>query len=417
LEKGLIGSKLRVSFLSQLFDPENSIKGAQFLARLKSAGFEISVVTTFPSYPAGKLYPEYLRQHFIKNEIINGVPVVRLPTYINRSSSIIKRSLSYLTFGFVSLLYLFFKKKPDLLYIYYPPLIGGLVGLFLKKFFRVPYIYEVQDLWPEALQAAGKIDDKMFIYRLINRLINQVYSSASAIFVQSNGFKDVLISKGVCSNKIHCIYNWTNEHDVLKENTKFSNLELFKNNKFNILYAGNFGPAQDLSNLLSAAHLIEQGNSDSPIHFWLLGGGLQSQLLKDEMSSLGLSNITFLDWVSPKKAAELQSHADALLVHLAADSIYEITVPQKLQAYMFIGKPILLCVAGEAETILRSGHFGISAKPGDPRSLAAAAIDLSNMSKMELLKLGSNGKTYYQQNMSMQEGEYKTALAIKSIKI
>ena len=417
MEKILVGAPLQITFLSQLFDPENSIKGAKFLARLNDIGLKFSVVTTFPSYPAGKLYPSYSRQYIIKTETMDGVPIVRLPTYINRSSSIIKRSFSYLTFGFVSLCYLFFKKKPDLLYIYYPPLVGGLVGLFFKKFFRVPYIYEVQDLWPEALQAAGKIHEKMLIYRLIDRLINRIYDSASAIFVQSNGFKDILISKGVNSHKIHCIYNWTNEHDGLQEKTKPSNSELFKNDKFNILYAGNFGPAQDLSNLLSSAHYIEQTNSNSPIHFWLLGGGLQSQLLKDEMSSLGLSNITFLDWVPPKQASELQSHADALLVHLAEDSIYEITLPQKLQTYMFIGKPILLCVAGEAATILKKGNFGINAKPGDPRSLAAAAIDLSNMSKMELFNLGINGKTYYQQNMSMQEGVYKTALAIKSIKI
>ena len=77
MEKGLIGITLKVTFLSQLFDPENSIKGAKFLARLKLAGLEISVVTTFPSYPAGKLYPEYPRQHFIKTESLNGVPIVK----------------------------------------------------------------------------------------------------------------------------------------------------------------------------------------------------------------------------------------------------------------------------------------------------------------------------------------------------
>ena len=131
-----MGTILQITFLSQLFDPENSIKGSKFLSRLMDFGYEVSVVTAFPSYPAGKLYPNYSRQHFIKTESLDGVPVARLPTYINRSSSIIKRSLSYLTFGIVSLAYLFFKKKPDLLYVYYPPLIGGLVGLFLKKVFN-----------------------------------------------------------------------------------------------------------------------------------------------------------------------------------------------------------------------------------------------------------------------------------------
>ena len=410
-----MGPKLQVTFLSQLFDPENSIKGSQFLARLKHTGLDISVVTTFPSYPAGKLYPEYPRQHFIKTESLNGIPIVRLPTYINRSSSIIKRSLSYLTFGFVSSAYLLLKKKPDLLYIYYPPLIGGIVGLFLKKFFRVPYIYEVQDLWPEALEAAGKLNETSRIYKLIDRLINRIYDSASVIFVQSNGFKDVLISKGVSSEKIHCIYNWTNEYDEVGVSQVCGSSKLFKTEKFNILYAGNFGPAQGLSNLLKSARLIDRTSCSKPVHFWLLGGGLQSEALKNEMLLLDLSNVTFLDWVPPNEAAELQSRADALLVHLAADPIYEITLPQKLQAYMFIGKPVLLCVSGEAEDILKSGHFGVCAKPGDPQSLSNAALALSGMSQEDLLMLGSRAKIFYKENMSMEKGIFKTARAIKSI--
>ena len=406
---------MKVIFLSQLFDPENSIKGAQFLVRLNLTGLDISVVTTFPSYPAGKLYPEYPRQHFIKFENLNGVPIVRLPSYINRSSSIIKRSLSYLSFGCVSLTYLLLKKKPDLLYIYYPPVIGGLVGLFLKRFFRVPYIYEVQDFWPEALVAAGKLNRTGLIYKLIDRLINRIYASASAIFVQSNGFKEALIFKGVNSQKIHCIYNWTNEHNKGDGNTAFGNSGLFKTDKFNILYAGNLGPSQDLKNLLRAAKLIDGVKSLKPVHFWLLGEGLQSEALKDEMVSLGLSNVTFLDWVSPEKAANIQAYADALLVHLAADPIYEITIPQKLQAYMSLGKPVLLCVAGEAEEILKSGRFGVSAKPGDPQSLSNAALALSKMSQEELLILGSRAKLFYEENLSMEKGVFKTALAIKSI--
>ena len=177
---------------------------------------------------------------------------------------------------------------------------GGVVGLLLKKFFHVPYIYEVQDLWPESLAATGKLKKTSLLYSLIDQLINKVYSSASAIFVQSNGFKDVLISKGVSNKKIHCIYNWTKEHNEVGAGPVVDT-ELFKADKFNILYAGNFGPAQSLSNLLKAAALIDKTNNAKPLHFWLLGDGLQSQALKEEMQSLGLSNVTFIDWVSPGK--------------------------------------------------------------------------------------------------------------------
>ena len=82
---------------------------------------------------------------------------------------------------------------------------------------------------------------------------------------------------------------------------------------------------------------------------------------------------------------------------------------------MFIGKPILLCAAGEAATILKTGQFGVSAKPGDPQALSDAAVTLSKMTEEELLFMGDKAKTFYRDNMSMENGVHKTALAIKSI--
>ncbi len=396
---------MRILFLSQLFDPENSIKGAKFLSKLKENDFEIEVVTTYPSYPLGKIFPEYKRQKLFMRDFIDGVEVIRLPTFINRSSSSIMRFLSYFSFGIVSFFYLFFfKKKYDVIYCYYPPVIGGLIGIIFKKIFKTPYIYDVQDLWPEALSAANKLKKNTFLYGLIEKLIKKIYFEAEHIIVLSNGFKEKLISKGIPSFKITRVYNWTNEDIRISEKHQSQKVDIFSNGKFNILYAGNIGPSQRLECILESAKILSEKYQNNNVHFWFLGGGLELDSLKNQVRYFKLQNVSFLSWVTPKVASTYMSSADALLAHLGNDEILEITIPQKLQSYMFHKKPILLGINGEASNLLKEFDFGINAKSCDVKSLTESILRLSNLDKDHLDNLGQNARNCYDSQMSMQVG-------------
>lgn len=392
---------MRILFISQLFDPENSIKGLEFAIRLQALGHEVEIVTTFPSYPGGKVYAGY-QQRLKQVEMVDGIRVVRLPTFISHGTSAAKRMLSYASFGAVASLYgLLSSRRPDVIYAYYPPVIVGLTAVLLGKFRRVPFVYDVQDLWPEALVATGNVKADSAIVRWINRLCGLVYRQADRIVVLSEGYKQALIDKQVPTGKIKRIFNWCDESRMDANSMPRPN-ELDPT-CFNILYAGNLGAAQALEHVVEAASLLAQlGNRR--VRFVFLGAGVAAPALKKQASELGLHNVQFLPRVTVDQVGAYLAAADALLVHLANDPVFDITIPQKTQAYMLAGRPILMAVGGEAGDIVRNAGAGVVVQPCQPEQLAQAAIVLSELAHEELQAMATRGRQYYLEKMSMQNG-------------
>lgn len=399
---------MRILFISQLFDPENSIKGLEFARRLQALGHEVEVVTTFPSYPGGKVYAGY-KQRWQQVDMVDGVRIVRLPSFISHGSSAAKRMLSYASFGLAASFYsLFFSRRPDVIYAYYPPVIVGLTAMLVGKFRRAPFVYDVQDLWPEALIATGNIKPDSGVVRWINKFCGLIYHNAARIVVLSEGYKKALIAKKVPANKIERIFNWCDESRMeadspLKPDTLDSAC-------FNILYAGNLGTAQSLEHVIEAAKLVQQRNNQR-VRFVFLGTGVTESALKKQASDLGLSNVQFLPRVTVDEVGAYLSSASVLLVHLANDPVFDITIPQKTQAYMLAGRPVLMAVGGEAGEIIRNAGAGMVVRPCDPEQLAQAAIELSELSQKKLQAMAINGKNFYNENMSMDNG-VKSVIAL-----
>lgn len=400
---------MRVQLITQLFDPENAIKGLSFVKELSSFGYDVEVVTTYPSYPGGKIYSGY-KMRIFQVEEIDRVRVVRLPSYISHGKSTIGRLFSYSTFSFSAFIYcLLFSKRADVIYSYYPPLLGGVAGALLSLISKRSFIYDVQDLWPEALSATGMLKDRR-ILRVIDWIINWVYRRASAIIVLSDGYKNTLISKGVPESKIHRIYNWCDESRIQKN---FNSIH--KENKyFDIAYAGNLGRAQALDFVLEAARNL-QNDGHKTIRFLFVGDGVECNALKQQAASLGLRNVIFKGRVPPERIGiELQA-ADALLVHLADEPVFSITIPSKTQAYMAIGKPILMAVAGESAEIIKKAGAGMVARPCAPDEIASAALAMSQCSSAELALFGDYAKSFYEKNMSQKNGVEKISFIIKGL--
>jgi colanic acid biosynthesis glycosyl transferase WcaI len=392
---------LRVLFISQLFDPENAIKGLAFARALQSIGHQVEVVTTFPSYPGGKIYPGF-RQAWRQVEHHEGVTVVRVPSYMYHGPSAVRRLLSYATFGaMVGLHVLLATRKPHVVYAYYPPVIGGLVALAVSRLRGVPYVYDVQDLWPEALIATGSVAPGRSLARMIEVTCRAIYRRAAIVVVLSDGYKDALVAKGVPADKIERIFNWCDEQRLrVPTDTNPVRLPV---GKFNILYAGNLGAAQALEHVVEAARLLrERGNSQ--VHFLLMGDGVEAMALKARARELVLDNIEFLPRVPVEKVGAYLAAADALLVHLKNDPVFSITVPQKTQAYLAIGKPILIAVSGEAAEIVKAAGAGLAVTPCHPDSLATAAVEMSQLHPKELRAMARRGADYYEEFMSMAAG-------------
>ncbi len=343
-------------------------------------------------------------------EQIEGVRVVRLPSYVSHGKSAAGRLFSYATFSLSAFIYcLLFSSRPDVIYSYYPPMMGGIAGALLSLIRRRPFIYDVQDLWPEALSATGILKDKRLI-RFVDWIINWVYRRAAAIVVLSDGYKSTLISKGVSESKIHRVYNWCDESRI---QSQFSTAQEV-NKYFDIVYAGNFGPAQALSFVLEAARSL-QDDGHSSIRFLFIGDGIECNELKQQAASLGLSNVVFKGRVPPEQVgAELQA-ADALLVHLADEPVFSITIPSKTQAYMAIGKPVLMAVAGESAEIIKKAGAGIISRPCAPDEIAKAALAMSKSSPAQLSSFGNCAKKFYKDNMSQKNGVEKISELMRGL--
>ena len=284
---------MRILFITQLFDPENAIKGAAFARQLQDFGHEVEVVTTFPSYPEGCIFDGYQqRWRFI--EEIAGVRVVRVPSYISHGQSSIKRLLSYGSFAFSAGWFAMFSaRRPDVIYAYYPPVMVGLMALIVGWVKGVPYVYDVQDLWPEALVATGHVRADSKLVRLIQALCDLIYRRAARVVVLSRGYRENLIRKGVHSDKVVCIYNWCNESRITAASkTPMSWDEV--PGSFRVLYAGNLGAAQALSHVVDAAASLEQ-TGDIHIQLVFLGSGIQEAALRTKAKNL--LNVTFLPQV------------------------------------------------------------------------------------------------------------------------
>lgn len=403
---------MRILFVSQLFDPENSIKGLDFARRLKALGHEVEVITTFPSYPGGKVFSGY-RQRLTQIDNEGGVRIVRVPTYISHGISTAKRLLSYASFGLNGGAYaLLFARKPDVIYAYYPPVIIGIFALIVGALRRTPYIYDVQDLWPEALVATGVVRRGGMIERWVDRYCRLIYRHAARVVVLSEGYRRVLIGKGVAPEKIIRIYNWCDESRIKIEEAV--DLASMDRAYFNILYAGNLGSAQALEFVVDAARILyEQG--ERCIRFLFLGTGVAEIALRSRVQDYGLENVFFLPRVSADEVGKYLAAADALLVHLADKPVFEITIPQKTQAYMLAGRPMLMAVRGEAAEIVRDAGAGLIVEPCKPEQLAEAAIKLSKLSPEALKEMSDRGIAYYKANMCMDNGIRKIDELLKSV--
>ncbi|CAH6799953.1 putative glycosyl transferase [Vibrio chagasii] len=393
---------MKILLLTQWFEPEPTFKGLLFAQALRDEGHEVEVLTGFPNYPGGKLYDGY-KINIYQKEIMDGITVHRAPLYPSHDGSASKRVLNYVSFAVCSFLVGMLKtRNVDVIYCYHPPLTTSLSACLLGLFKRVPFVVDVQDLWPDTLSATGMINNKRLL-NVVGKTCDLIYKRASKIVVLSPGFKNRIISRGVSEKKIEVIYNWCNEPAL--NNLEYTDLKMPENGNLNLLFAGNLGFAQGLPSIIQAAEILNKDNVGVNIVF--LGDGVAKQAAIEKSKELGLSNVYFLPRVPMQQVGSLLSCADILLVHLNKNELFEITVPSRTQANMAMGKPIIMGVSGDASDLITKAGAGVTCQPDNPESLAEAIAYVCDLSDSERLSLGNAGKNYYEQNLSLKQGVAK----------
>lgn len=391
---------MRILLLSQWFEPETAFKGLKFAQALREAGHHVEVLTGFPNYPGGKVYAGY-RVRPYQREVMDGIVVHRVALYPSHDRSGLKRALNYLSFAFTASVAAPLLRRPDVTYVYHPPATVAIPALWLKLLRRVPVVYDIQDLWPDTLAATGMMGQPR-VLGAVGRFMRGVYRRVDRITVLSDGFRERLLTLGVPGAKVQVIANWTMEDQQGADQQAGPQTDPAFPERFNVLFAGTMGKAQALETVLEAARQLQ--SLDPAVQFTFVGGGIDRPELEQRARDLNLSNVTFLARRAPADMPEVYRDAQALLVHLKRDPLFEITIPSKTQAYLLIGKPILMGVRGDAARLVQRAGAGVNFEPEDPEALVRAVQDLRARPEAELRRMGEDGRAFYWQHLSLRVG-------------
>lgn len=390
---------MRILLLTQWFQPEPTFKGLAFAKALQARGHEVEVLTGFPNYPGGTVYDGY-RVRAMQREVMDGIRVTRGALYPSHDQSAFRRILNYCSFAASTTLLALSLKRPDVVYVYTPPMTAAAGAVALRLLRRVPFVTDVQDLWPDTLAATGMVHHK-WMMKAVGAWTSFVFRRAARVVVLSPGFKRALEARGV-KTPIMVIPNWAPQEIVEQAKAIPAQPSVPRSAGFNILFAGNMGHAQALGVVIEAAKQLHDRAPD--VRFTLIGGGVERSVLHAASRAAGLKTVTFLEPRHPKDMGPVFADADALLVHLRDDPLFAITIPSKTQAYLVVGKPILMGVRGDAATVVEEARAGMTFAPQDADALVSAILSLRAMPVEARETMGRAGAAYYRDHMSFEAG-------------
>ena len=391
---------MKILILSQWFEPEPTFKGLLFARELVARGHQVEVLTGFPNYPGGKVYPGYRIRPWVR-ERLDGIDVLRVALYPSHDNSGLYRIFNYASFALsAAVIGTALIRKPDVMYVYHPPITVGVAAAAIGVFRRIPFVYDIQDLWPDTVAASGMMRNSAAL-GLLESLCKLVYRRASHITVLSPGLKETLAKRGVSPAKIDVIYNWCDE-TVFKVDSELGARLASSADKFSILFAGTMGTAQGLDSVLQAAQICLR--TAPSVEFVFVGGGVDRFRLEHMAEEMKLDNVRFLPRQPMQAMGGILAGADALLVHLKDNPLFRITIPSKTQAYLAAGKPILMGVRGDAADLVKRSLSGVLCEPSDPQSIADEVKELAEAGPVKLAAMGRGGRAFYDRELSISMG-------------
>lgn len=379
---------MRILLVSFWYHPEPVTKPHNLAVALVERGHAVTVIAGFPNYPEGRVYSGY-RMRLYQRETIDGVNILRVAHLVDHSRSAFRRILAYLTFALAAAsLGAVLTPRPDVIWSYQV----GLPGVLLAAIKRAPLVHEVQDLWPDWGRTATH-GLHGWLFSLLAAQERLIYRRAKVVTTISEGFRRALLARGVPACKIALTANWADDalFRPVAQDPELGEREGLAG-KFNVVYGGNIGVAQDLGVALEAAHQLQ----DLPqVQFVLIGDGAERQALSRRAQQSGLANVRFLGPRRPEEMAGYFAYADVLLLPLAQDPAYAITIPSKTYAYLASGRPILAAADGDVAQLIRTSGAGAVCAPHDAVALASAIRAFVALPSDRQAAMGEAGRTAF----------------------
>jgi len=387
---------MKILIVTQYFWPEE-FRINDLAIDLVERGHDVTVLTGNPNYPQGKFYKGYGFR--FSSEDFHGVKVYRVPIIARGNASGLRLAINYLSFLITSVFFaLFHKNNYDKIFaVNFSPITSVFPAVLFKKLHKLPMYLWVQDLWPESVTAAGKINSS-FLNDFLTKMVKYIYRNSDKVLVQSEAFIPSVTEKGVRLGQLRYVPNWAEDlfsNNTLLTKSKFQHLIP---QGFIVMFAGNIGEAQDFNSIIKAAVLTKHYPN---IKWIVLGDGRKRNWVESEVLRLGLqSTVLLLGRYPVVEMPNFFVHADLMLLTLKDEEIFALTIPSKVQSYMASSKPLVGMLNGIGAKVINDAHCGYVTNAGNYESLAANVISAFNENADLLSKRGSNGKMYYDQYFS-----------------
>lgn len=385
---------MRILLLSTYFRPDIASTGVlmtQLAEELAQLGHRITVVTSLPHYDKNRTWEEYRRRLLVREQQ-GPLDVRRVYLYVpQRKDQLLGRLLNYASFNVLSTVVGTLAGQSDVVLVPSPPLTNGIAAFLISKLRTVPFVYNVQDIYPDIAIRLGVMTNPRVIaaFRMLEQF---VYRKAAAVSVISEGFRRNLLTKGVPDSKIHVIPNFVDAKFTrpLPRHNSFGQKHGL-DDCFVVLFAGNVGLSQGLESVLHAAELLAEWPD---VLFLIVGSGVAKANLVSRARSMQLENVRFLPFQPHEVVPEMYASADVCLVPLRRGFTQE-SVPCKVYTIMGAGKPLVASVDEDSDTwqLVAEADLGPCVEPENPQALAEGILSLYN-DPARRQRCGENGRRH-----------------------
>jgi glycosyltransferase involved in cell wall biosynthesis len=275
---------------------------------------------------------------------------------------------------------------------------AAIPALVIGRLKKAPVFVWVLDLWPETLRAVGVLK-KPALLSIVGKMVSWIYNRTDYLLMQSHGFFDNVkkyCTKDIASERLVYFPSWA-EDDFSGATPTESTLLARDDSVFTVVFAGNLGEAQDFPAVLDAAQALV---GEVAVRWVIVGDGRMSDWLSQQVQARGLTNVLLLGRHPLDEMPALFACADALLVSLKTNDVFEKTIPGKVQAYLASGRPLLGMINGEAARVIVESGAGLTCSSGDAKGLAAITSTLARSDAGELQAMSESGRRYYLSNYS-----------------
>lgn len=362
---------MHILFLTDNFPPEVNAPASRTFEHCRewvNVGHQVTVITGAPNFPKGKVFDGY-RNRVWQQETMAGIRVIRVWTYITANEGFAKRTLDYLSYMVTSFLASLFVRRVDVVVGTSPQFFTVCAAYMTGLLKRVPWVFELRDIWPESIRVVGAMKQSK-VLDLLEKVELYLYRKANSIVSVTHAFRTSLMRRGVNGDKIHVV---TNGVDISRFSPRDKDTELLLNydlqGKFVAGYIGTHGLAHALDTLLDAAKALKAAPDGDRFRIILLGDGANKAALRQRAETEGLDNVIFVDSVSKDQVVRYWSLLDASIIHLKKDELFTTVIPSKLFECMGMAIPVLHGVEGESAGIVTREDVGLLFEPENHEAL------------------------------------------------